>query len=75
MGSGPIDGFGEQMKKDLMDILACPLCKSELKLRIDEEDGEEVIAGSLYCDSCAEAYPIENSIPNLLPPRLWSQEK
>ena len=35
------------MRKDLMDILACPMCKGELELKIDEEEGDEVIRGSL----------------------------
>lgn len=58
------------MRKDLMDILACPMCKSELTLKADEEDGDEVIAGSLHCAKCDETYPIEDGIPNLLPPDL-----
>lgn len=58
------------MKKDLMDILACPMCKSELELTIEEEDEKEVIRGSLYCTQCSEHYPIEDAIPNLLPPDL-----
>ena len=29
------------MRKDLMEILACPMCKSELTLTIDEEQGDE----------------------------------
>ena len=58
------------MRKDLMDILACPMCKSELELKIDEEEGDEVIKGSLNCSKCNEAYPIDDGIPNLLPPDL-----
>ena len=58
------------MRKDLMDILACPMCKGELKLTIDEEEGDEVIGGSLFCDTCNERYPIDDGIPNLLPPDL-----
>ena len=60
------------MKKDLMDILACPVCKGELKLKIDEHDKDEVVKGSLYCGACDETYPIDDSIPNLLPPQLRS---
>ena len=56
------------MKKDLMDILACPVCKGELKLTVEEENEQEVVAGSLYCAKCQITYPIANSIPNLLPP-------
>ena len=58
------------MKKDLMDILACPVCKSSLELKIDEEEGDDVIAGALLCGKCDESYPIADSIPNLLPPQL-----
>ena len=53
-----------------MEILACPVCKGELELRADVEDGDEVVAGTLLCGACDEAYPIEDTIPNLLPPEL-----
>ena len=58
------------MRKDMMDILACPMCKSELELTIDKDEGDEVIEGSLFCAKCNERYPIEDGIPNLLPPDL-----
>ncbi len=59
------------MKKELMDILACPLCKGDLELDIEEEDEKgEVVRGTLYCRNCDERYPIEDGIPNLLPPDL-----
>lgn len=58
------------MKKDLMEILACPICKGPLELVIEEEDQKEVIKGQLKCSSCNESYPIEDRIPNLLPPEL-----
>ncbi len=53
-----------------MDILACPVCKGGLELIIEEEEGDDVIRGSLDCAQCKESYPIEESIPNLLPPQL-----
>ncbi len=58
------------MKRDLMEILACPVCKGELELTVEQEDEKEVIKGSLYCRNCNETYPIEEGIPNLLPPNL-----
>ena len=58
------------MKKELMEILACPMCKGTLVLNIEEEDETEVITGSLYCANCSKYYPIEDAIPNLLPPEL-----
>ena len=58
------------MRRDLMDILACPVCKGPLELRVVKEEGQEIVTGSLYCPNCQETYPIEDSIPNLLPPSL-----
>ena len=58
------------MRKDLMDILACPMCKGELQLTIEQEDGDEVVRGTLVCAACNERYPIDDGIPNLLPPDL-----
>ncbi len=58
------------MRKDLLDILACPLCKGELRLAAEEESAEEVVRGQLTCSQCGETYPITDSIPNLLPPEL-----
>jgi len=56
------------MKKDLMDILACPICKGKLELKIEEENEKEVISGGLFCPRCGINYPITETIPNLLPP-------
>ncbi|MPZ98377.1 MAG: Trm112 family protein [Dehalococcoidia bacterium] len=58
------------MRPDLMEILACPVCKGELTLTVAREDAGEVIEGSLYCAACDETYPITEGIPNLLPPDL-----
>lgn len=59
-----------ELKKNLMDILACPVCKGDLVLNIETEDANEVISGTLYCSVCNEYYPIEEGIPNMLPPDL-----
>ena len=56
------------MKRNLMDILVCPVCKGKLELTVDEEDKVEIVSGSLYCQKCDERYPIVDTIPNLLPP-------
>ena len=62
------------MKRDLMDILCCPLDKHELELEVDEEDDDEVLEGRLVCTECGETYPIEDGIPNLLPPDMRGDE-
>ena len=56
------------MKEELMNILACPVCKGPLQLKVDEQEGEEIITGSLYCATCQYSYSIVDTIPNLLPP-------
>ena len=58
------------MKPELMDILACPVCKGHLTLTSTKEQDGEIVEGSLHCGHCDENYPIEDSIPNLLPPEL-----
>ena len=58
------------MKRELMDIIVCPVCKGELELSVEEENEKEkgVVTGALYCSKCNEHYPIVETIPNLLPP-------
>ena len=63
-------GVSLLMRKQLMDILACPLCKGELSLNAVSIDGEEIVEGTLTCPSCEEEFPIEEGIPNLLPPEM-----
>ena len=58
------------MKMELMEILVCPICRSDLDLRIAEQEDEEIVEGSLTCVECGETYPITNTIPNMLPPSL-----
>ena len=56
-----------------MEILVCPVCKGELHLAVEAEDDDEIVTGSLNCETCDESYPIEDTIPNLLPPDLRRQ--
>ena len=59
------------MKRELMDILACPVCKGGLELEVEaaeEEEEGDIVTGILYCRACDTGYPILDSIPRLLPP-------
>lgn len=56
-----------------MEILCCPVCKGDLKLTIAAKQGDEIQEGTLRCGHCKFDYPIEEGIPNLLPPEM--QEK
>jgi uncharacterized protein YbaR (Trm112 family) len=57
------------MKRELMEILCCPVCKGDLELKVEVEE-EEILEGQLICHECNHAYEIKEGIPNLLPPDL-----
>ncbi len=46
------------IRKELLDILVCPKCKGEIRLK-DDESG-------LICDHCQLLYEIQSDIPNML---------
>ncbi|HTT75650.1 MAG TPA: Trm112 family protein [Candidatus Binataceae bacterium] len=46
------------VSQDLLDILACPQCKGDLRLT-SGQDG-------LICDACKLRYPIKEDIPVML---------
>ncbi len=60
------------MRRDLMDILVCPTDKAKLELTVEHEESDDIVTGKLTCAVCGEIYPIEESIPNLLPAELRS---
>lgn len=57
------------MRKDLVEIVCCPVHKSPLKLTVSKKDEhDDILEGTLRCAECRFDYPIEEGIPNLLPP-------
>lgn len=46
------------LSQDLLDMLACPKCKGELRLT-ERQDG-------LACQACKLLYPIKDDIPIML---------
>ena len=58
------------MNEELMDIVCCPVDKADLELEVETRDDGEIIEGTLTCTECGEVYPIEDGIPNLLPPDM-----
>ena len=43
---------------ELLEILACPLCKTDIKMTADEK--------GLKCVKCHRVYPIKDEIPVML---------
>ena len=54
----------ETIDSKLLKILACPVCKRDVKLKRKE----------LVCVGCGNRYPIVDGIPWLLPPELMPQK-
>lgn len=44
------------IRKELLDILACPVCKMPVRLENNE----------LVCDACSRRYRVEDGIPIML---------
>ena len=57
------------MRRDLLDILVCPVSKGPLTLTVTNETDGEILEGTLTCEE-GHSFPIEDGIPNLLPPDL-----
>lgn len=55
------------MKRDLLDIICCPVCKGDLDLKEEVIENDEIVSGKLVCKKCGREYPIEEGIPNLIP--------
>ncbi len=51
----------EVISKDLLEILACPACKTGVEL-LEYEKGQQ----GLKCDKCKRIYPIKEGIPVML---------
>ena len=66
------------MRRDLMEILVCPVTKEPLELVVDEldpADENEILRGHLYSKSIDFKYPIADGIPNLLPPEMQEADE
>jgi len=58
------------MRRKLLDILACPICKHyPLELYVFEEK-DEINEGLMACTNCGRWYPIIDDIPRMLPDEL-----
>lgn len=53
------------MKQELLELLACPRCESELELRGEQVVDREIKTGELACRSCARVIRIRDFIPRV----------
>ncbi len=52
---------GKPVPENLLEVLACPKCKTEVKV-VAVKDGDT----GLQCTSCGLVYPVKNGIPIML---------
>jgi uncharacterized protein len=50
--------FHMPIRKDLLEILVCPLCKAALEVKPDES--------GLKCVECHRVYPVRDDIPVMI---------
>ena len=63
------------MRKDLAAIVCCPVHQKPLELKVTAKDEHgDIKTGSFRCSACKFDYPIEDGIPNLLPPEFHVDE-
>ena len=51
------------MKRSLVPLLACPVCRADLTLQAREWDGDECMDGDLACSSCDATWAVVRGIP------------
>lgn len=54
----------KKIDPELLEVLACPMCKGDVELKGDE----------LICMNCGRRYPIVDSIPHMLPDELMPKK-
>ncbi len=55
------------MKRRILDIICCPVCKGKFMLTEMEGNDTEIMEGLLTCTACKRVYLISSGIANLLP--------
>jgi SAM-dependent methyltransferase/uncharacterized protein YbaR (Trm112 family) len=55
------------MLTELLDILVCPECRTDLTLEVVDGTMENIVAGFLVCRDCSSRYPVDDDIPFFAP--------
>lgn len=53
------------VSKELMDVLACPICKGDIELK-----GKFIV-----CRKCKKAFPVLDDVPDMLIEDAWPLDK
>jgi uncharacterized protein YbaR (Trm112 family) len=66
------------MKKDLVNMLECPICHHQLEWQIETEKEDRIEQADVHCSGCEAMYPVIDGIgifltPDLPRKDLWSE--
>jgi len=60
------------MRRELLEVLACPRCAGALTVDADADDGGRIESGTLRCASCGAAFPILRHVPRFVPAETYA---
>ena len=64
---------GIAVKQPLLDLLACPRCRSGLTATPPVPEGGDLLEATLHCAGCGAEYPVRNGIPRFVPPDSYAE--
>jgi SAM-dependent methyltransferase len=60
------------VKPSALNLLVCPDCKEQLELRVLQDDGAEIVEGTLSCLRCGARYPVSRGVPRFVQAGLYA---
>jgi SAM-dependent methyltransferase len=58
---------------DLLTDLCCPTCRNQpLTVKVQRQDGDQIVEAELRCEAGGETYPVRAGVPDLLPRSVLS---
>jgi SAM-dependent methyltransferase len=54
------------MRRELLELLVCPTCRSTVEIRVPPGNGSEVYEGDLVCTGCSSGFAIIDGIPRMV---------
>lgn len=58
------------MRRELMDLLACPVCKAHPLELYSFRESREIEEGVIICPKCSRWYPVLVGVPHMLPDEM-----
>jgi SAM-dependent methyltransferase len=63
------------VKPRLLQLLVCPDCQAPLDCEAKVKAGEDIVQGTLTCQSCGQTFPIRGSVPRFVSTNLEVEKR